>query len=193
MKKYFLSVGVGLIVIAILFSGYKYVGANASRITAPNSCTTSGTAATTSVSYLTAGTGTTTVTCNLQYIAQVSSGVESTDSAVLGIQFLASSTASSELNWYLEYSQDGVDWYKENVFTQTATTTIATSKTYAWRQYSTTTPISVSGYSTSSLDRKLVNIESPTRYVRATFTQPIGSLAGAVWAQFIGKSQRIDK
>lgn len=191
MKKYIL-LGFTL-TIAILVVGFNAFSAqaNPSRITAPDSCTTSSSSATTSISYMTPGTATTSVSCNLQRISAIAGGTDSVDSAVLVMQFHASSTALSELDWYLEYSQDGIDWYKENTSPVTGTTTTATPKNYAWRQYSTSTPYSSNGKATSSVDMKVISVTTPVRYVKATFTNPIGTSNVGVWASFISKIEKL--
>src|SRR3990167_7607842 len=61
-----------------------------------------GTSATTTLSYMTAGTATTTVTCGM--------GNDGAKSALLVVEVNASSTATS-FNIYPEESMDGVDWF----------------------------------------------------------------------------------
>lgn len=181
------------VIVMIVGLGFnlKTVQANPSRITAPDSCTTSTNSSTTSISYLTPGTATTTVTCNLQRISALAGGTDSIDSAIFAMQFHASSTALSELDWYFEYSQDGVDWYRANNFPTLGTTTTAVPQNFAWRQYSTSTVYSSNGFATSSLEKKFIPITTPTRWVRAVFTAPTGSNNIGVWAQFIGKAERL--
>ncbi len=193
MKKKILAalvVGTIITVFNVVAFGVKYVEANPSRITAPDSCTSSGNSSTSSISYMSPGNATTTVTCNLQRISALAGGTDSVDSAVLAIQYHASSTALSELDWYFEYSQDGVDWYKSNNFPTLATTTLAVPQNYSWRQYSTTTVVT-NGFATSSLDKKVVSVDTPTRWIRAVFTNPIGANNVGFWASFISKIEKI--
>src|SRR3990167_5845420 len=73
---------------------------------------------TSTVSLMTAGTATTTLTCNLGGADQ-----RAVESAVLTIFFNASST-SSVLKGNLEYSNNGIDWFENNLgdLTDVATT-----------------------------------------------------------------------
>src|SRR4051812_45173783 len=72
--------------------------------------------ATTSVTYFTTGTATTTLTTLDAY---ASTSGRAADNSVLLIQMAASST-SSVLQGKVEYSQDGIDWYDNDIFTKTS-------------------------------------------------------------------------
>lgn len=188
MRKLLLSV-VALAIVSAVYIGTAK--ANSSRIITPVGCTTSGTLATTSVSYMSAGVGTSTITCDLEYIASAyGNGSNSFDSAILGIQLNASST-NTTLAWKYEYSQNKLDWYEDDVeltINATTTTHVRTYKEHSWLFASSSYPTSIAN---SSRSTKKVNLETPTKWIRVTFYMPTGSTGGALWAQIIGKSERI--
>lgn len=179
------------ILATVLVVGIGTVRANSSRIIAPAGCTTSQTSATTSVSYMSAGVGTSTITCNLEYLASAyGNGSNSFDSAILGIQMNASST-NTTLAWKYEYSQDNLDWYQDDIdLTTSATTTthVRTYKEHSWLFASSSAPTSIAK---SSRSNKKVELDTPAKWIRVTFYIPAGSTGGALWAQIIGKAERI--
>lgn len=165
MKKYIIA---GAIV--FLFSAFSIAHANPSFFS-PTVQTSGTSVATTTVTYMSPGTATTTLT----YDTYTAGNTYKTNAAVLFTQLNASST-SSILNIALQYSQDGVDWYANNLTagaTTTATVSIAQSNSLTW-----TTPV-------SGANLKAVQIETPTRFVRAIYSIPIGAGNGALWAQII--------
>ena len=177
MKKYLaISAILGLVILV----GYPTVKANPSFFIRQQT-----NSATSTLAYLSAGTGTTTLTFDLG-----ASGAQGADSAILNTQFTASST-SSVLKVYLEYSQDGVDWYQNNLGTQATTSAqqdIGTSEQYFLWKFASSTP----GYgaiTNTNITNKVITIPTPERYVRATYTMPAGSSAGAIWASFVAKRQ----
>lgn len=130
--------------------------------------------ATTTVQYFVAGsTATTTmVTFDTYSNTGVSGGGGSTqasDKASLLIQLAASST-SSILRAQVQYSQDGIDWYGDSVFTPATDglQNVSVDNLYSW---------TAGGTATTS---KLINISAPLRYVRANFRMEGAN--GAVWA-----------
>ena len=158
--------------------------------------------ATTSVSYMSAGTATTTYyydTFNRGNADQYA-----TDKVALAVQFTASSSASV-LNWSYEYATgNGVtdctvatstcDWYQDNVNTQLATSTGAYSATlplsFSWTFASSS--MVTDGVQQGALANralKIINLTPPARYVRVVFTMPAASTNGGVWAAFIGQKQ----
>lgn len=146
--------------------------------------------ATTTVVAITPGIATTTLTYDTG-----NNAAGSADSAALLVQFNGSSTLSL-LNANIEYSQDNIDWYIAPVgqdFQAYATTTVAGGaiQTIQYPYASTTAAFSVgtpNGTATTS-SMRIVNLKTPTRYIRAVFTMPAGSLNGMFWAEFIGKRQ----
>lgn len=112
----------------------------------------------------------------------------SLDSAVLFIQATATGTAPI-VKWRYEYSQDAIDWYSESIETTTnATTTVVsqTAKEYQWA-WASTTAGTANGTSTNF---KMVNVPTPTRYVRAVFYLPAGSANVAIFNQWVSKNQK---
>lgn len=155
--------------------------------------------ATTTLSYMTPGTGTTTPVYDTY--ANGSASTYATDKAALEVQFTASST-SSTLQWFYEYAQgnatancvsapNSCDWYADDTFSTTnATTTPNVSITQpnqvVWT-FASTTP--GGGAPTGNRANKVVNVPTPMRYIRAVMFLPIGSTNGAVWAAFVGQKQ----
>lgn len=152
---------------------------------------TSTASATTSVEYLSFGAGTTTLTYD-SYTA----GTVSPDRAALAVMFGASST-NSNLIIDTEYSDNGIDWYEDNLNSFGATTSpltvnVAGKNRLSW-VFSSTTPIDGgTGISTST---KMFELRVPERYVRVIFTMATSSLGvantgGTVWAQIAPIKQR---
>lgn len=179
MKKFSL-IAVSLIVLAVMIGvSVNSVRANPSQWERKATAT-----ATTSVNYMSAGVGTT----SLQYDA-LSAGYRAADSAALLIQFHGSST-NSVLSWKVEYSQNGVDWYHTDslITTSVATSTyhVGNGAVNLWAFASSTPGTATAPISTST---KMVQVETPTRFVRAIFSVPVGSTPSAVWAEWIIKKQ----
>lgn len=131
--------------------------------------------ATTTVSYMTAGTATTTLTLDSYAPGQPFT----TDQAVLFIQFTAS-TSASILNTTVQYSQDGIDWYSDGGTFENGFAT--TTKPYDLSQ--------IAQYTLSNgTTTRAINITTPTRFIRAQFSIPVGSAASGVWAQWIPSRQ----
>lgn len=173
MKKYITLAGISLLVLTFVFVAVK-VNANPLQIPYASNCMTS--SATTSVKYMSAGTATTTITCDSYNLAPSIVDGYPMLHAALGIQYVAS-TSAAQINIAVQYSMDGVDWFDNNL-SQLATTTANMNLTTAEN-------ITINGNSTSSTTRKMISIETPTRYVRTVMTIPIGSTNGSVWAQII--------
>lgn len=123
--------------------------------------------ATSSVTYMTPGTATTTLTFD-SYASSINLGQ---NDVTLLVQATGSST-SAIINTSIEYSQDGIDWYQNNLSplaTTTQTLPIATPNSYTWTL-------------TTARQGKAILLEAPVRYVRATFTNT-GANA-SFWASF---------
>lgn len=143
--------------------------------------------ATTSPAYILPGTATSTVTYDSFNTdgTNESSGPQNpiaANSATLLVQFTASST-SSVLNVAIERSDDGIDWYQDNLSALATTTpaqNIGVPTSYTWT-YATSTIGGVVN-PTNRLGKSLF-IQTPTRYTRAVFTA-VGANS-AVWAQFV--------
>lgn len=149
-------------------------------------------AATTSITYLTPGTATTT----LVYDAGAFGDSFASNGASLLIMWNGSSTVST-LNADIQYSQNGQDWFNNGMGTDIDAGIGSSSPSLA-------NPVSITlAYASTSPDRagffgnavaasstnRIVNVDMPTRYVRAVFFVPVGSPNGALWAQFIAQKQ----
>jgi len=145
--------------------------------------------------YMTPGAATTTLVYDAYSISgtnQPASGnTYAVNSAALLLQFSASTTASV-LGVRFEYSQDGIDWYGDGAVNLTATTTaynVSINENFTWTFASSTiggirADQGLAGINgTKNRDNKIINIVTPTRFVRAIVT-----LTGAnatVWGQIV--------
>lgn len=132
--------------------------------------------ATTSPAFIGNGTGTSTLTFN----AYFSGSPTAARNAVLLTQFAASST-SAILTMSIQYSQNGIDWYDNDLGSGNGTSTVtdvSSAQTYKW------TPV---GTATSS---KAIYIITPTQYVRVVYS--LLGAAGAVWGQFVPEKEYPD-
>jgi hypothetical protein len=182
---------VGLVALSVFLTAIPAAHANPSIFA--NGVTT-GSAASTSPAFMTPGTGTSTTPVYDAQLQTFSGGFTSkTDAAGLLIQFTASST-NSVLSAAVEYSQDGVDWYRNFVIdpTQIGTTTTPfsfnTPFSVKWTFASSTVggsgAIANNNRSTAAL-----LIPTPFRYTRVVFS--LTGANGAVWAQLVPiKEQR---
>ncbi len=183
------------LVLAIMFMfSIQFVSANPSFFIRQNDGLT--TTATTSVSYMTAGTATTTY----YFDSQANGNPNGANSATLLWQFTASSTNSTQ-DMYLEYAHAGescitaptsCDWYYHATSTVSNPSVAATSYFARWQFASTTTGLGTSG---ASRGLREIEIPTPTRYARVMFVIP-SSLIGAgtasssaVWAEIVAKKE----
>lgn len=149
---------------------------------------TSTAAATTSPTYLTAGASTTTTPVYDAYAQTTNGGVTAkADYAGLLLQFTASST-NSVLNANVEYSQDGIDWYRNFVLDpmQTGTTTspwaLLSPFSLSWK-FASSSVGGIAVASTTNRSTAAVLIPTPFRYARVVLSLTGGN--GAVWAQLV--------
>jgi hypothetical protein len=176
LKKY--GIQTSLVLALVFMSSVSFVKANPSFFIRQQSAS-----ATTTVSYMTAGTATTTLVFDTGVNA-----AGSTDGAVLLTQFTASTTAS-QVAYTFEYSQDAVDWYSDrldNGATTTPQINLSTETTYLLTGVGERNG-GVAG--TSSTTLRAIVAKTPTRYIRAIYTIPVGSGNGAVYGEFIAKRQ----
>lgn len=156
--------------------------------------------ATTTLTFMTAGTATTTVV----QTATNNGNTMGLNAATLLVQFTGSSTASS-LNLTFEYanSDAGVDcsvtptacdWYKDGllgaaavVSTTTQALNLGTVANYTL-PFASTTVGGLIGIATRTT--RIINVQTPAQYVRAVFTLPIGSLNGGLYAKFLPTKER---
>lgn len=189
-KKYIIGIGIG----SLLFVVVGLVKANPQFFQAE-----SGTAAATStMSYMTPGAATTTLTIDSYKLVQSStetSNPTAYNGLSLAVQFEATSTGSRLVRYY-EYSSDNIDWYPQNVeLNINATTTIEVQhrKLYEFSFPATSTPLSNAELPlTNGKARvhKIVDVPILARYVRVNFYIPVGSMNGAVWAEFMPRKER---
>lgn len=144
--------------------------------------------ASTSVTYMTPGLATTTLVFDTYCI----SGTNQPNTGNLfGVAYLAlltqltASTTGTVLNKSVEYSQDGTDWYQDNLNLNFATTSpvaqLATPQSSQWQFASSTvggTP------NRGNLVGKVERIYAPTRFVRVIYSLGAGS-NGAVWGEIL--------
>lgn len=174
-------IALGLLVFAGMVSFGSFAKANPSYFVR---CQTA--SATTTVAYMSPGAATTTLTmpssqCNM-------SGVTAVDSAILHIQYTASSTGPT-LVFRVEHSQDGVDWYPETVAlaaNATSTQLSGDSATYKWIMATSTDN---GGSGTSARLMRSYTITTPTAYTRVIFSVPASGGNGALWASLVAKEQ----
>ncbi len=189
MKKLILIISAFAIVAVTVIAGITK-SAQANPLFFPVTAQTS--SATSSPTYMTAGNSTTTLT----YDTYTSGNTTGAASAALLLQLVASST-SSILDTNLEYSQDGVDWYQDaGMFNPSFSTTtkpfdisIVNKYRYIWNGTQSGLPAVVL---TTGTTTRAIALRTPMRYVRAVFTLPADSAAGAVWAQFVPIKERAE-
>ena len=192
MKKTFIIMGATLTIFALVFVLHSQNAlANPSTLL-PTAMTA---AATTTPSFMTPGTGTTTLAYDA-YAAVNGNQNLAVDKAALEIQFTASSTLSV-LQWNYEYADrmDGVDctaagtncnWYSENLnLYSLATTSPSTIDASSYNIYSWKYASSTLGSSQPATALKILFVPTPTRFFRVRFYVPAGSGNVSVWAKFI--------
>lgn len=144
-------------------------------------CGASG-AATSSVTYMTPGTGTTTATCLTQ-----PANATGANEAYLSIDRIASSTLSN-MRIDIEHSQDGINWYRDNI-SDTGTSTLASANSIYAPFASSTLPGGGQVPNPNNRDAMLIKIRTPLKYVRAVITVPIGAANSAVRAAIYTKKE----
>lgn len=182
-----------IVVVAALVIGFgSYVHANPSFFDRFQS-----NAATSTLAYMTPGTGTTT----LSAINTQNGGFES---AVVNLQVTATSTAvvgQVLLNARVEGSMDNVDWYPLAIRADTtlgtspgtATTTILTSNPYnnfSLALATSTTPAGdFGGTGTAFRMHESFVLPTLTRHVRVVFSDPTAGGKYGLWAEIVTKRQ----
>lgn len=176
-----------LIALAALIVGGGTVAYANPSFFAPQAITS---VATSSPAFMTPGLATSTLvydSYNLNGTNQpVVNDPTSAQSATLAIQLSASSTASV-LTIGIERSQDGIDWYQDNLnslATSSLSDSITIPSTFTWTFASST----IGGVSnTGNRIGKLINVSTPTRYTRFIFS--LTGANGAVWAEVIPQKE----
>src|SRR3990167_10772370 len=183
MKKYLIAFVLVLGVISLAFFS-KEADPNPDQI-----LTKATAAATTTVTYIAAGTATTTLSWDTQ-----EDGGFSVDEATLNIMF-AATTTTSILNIQVQHSQNGIDWFPGapgNVTAYATSSTpfdIGTIQTVSYRFSSTTQDQIAVTDARSATSTRATRIPVPERYVRAIFSIDPAGGNGAFWAQFVGKRE----
>lgn len=144
----------------------------------PSDLNLSNTTATTTVSYLTAAGASTTETYDT-YQGGVGDP-NASESAVLFTQYAASSS-SAILAIRIQYSQNGIDWYDDNLTASTLGTTtqpynVGVANSFTWAAVNTAT------------SSKAITIPTPTRFVRASYS--VTGANAAVYKVIIAKKEQ---
>lgn len=142
-----------------------------------NACSTA--AATSSVLSLATTTPTITLTCDAFALAAGLYDPTAMQSAVLALQVKSLSTATI-LSITPQYSDDGVDWYDDNmgaVGTTTGLTSVSQVKSFTWTM------------GTTSTSSKLITMVTPIRYIRVILQNSAGAPTSTVWATFIPRKE----
>ena len=195
-KKVWLLGGIAVLIVSLIyFSAVKPFRAGAVAVVIDDArCETA--TATSTLTYMTWGAATTTLTCII--------GNDAAQTAVLSLQVNASST-NSIFNLFAEESMDGTDWYQIS-FNQSASTTNpfnltdegSATLTFA----SSTIGAKATGDDGNHLGQAGGNnrgnylLDIPVRLNRVrvhaalgTTTGPTGPLNGAVWMQILPKKE----
>lgn len=168
-------ISIGVLSILIILGYFQIALANPSNFVPP--VTTS--SATTSPAYMGIGLATSTLT----YDTYRNGNNFITNQMTLLNQFAGSSTASI-LSIKIEYSQDGIDWFQNNLLPiSTTTTNISVANSYLWAYASTTVGTQGLNAANSALATKALLIQTPTRFVRAVYSLTGG--AGSIWGEWV--------
>lgn len=184
-----------LIVAAVLFVNASFARANPSLFVSntSNSVTANAVNATTTVAYMSAGRGTTTIALN----GGIGSGA-ALDSAKLILYRNANGTGAAT-NIAFEFSPSCYatypEWFADKTNFGGGTTTqqllgFTGGNQIVW-QYSTTTiggVLETGG--TNSVDKITLDVPTPTNCVRAVLTVPVGAASSSIWGEIVGKKQQ---
>lgn len=96
------------------------------------------------------------------------------NSATLLVQSIASTSAAVQ-TITIQYSQDGIDWFQDNLSTTTSSSVIALNNTQ--RTYT------ITGNATASTTRTAISVPTPTRFVKATVAT--STALSSVWLQWV--------
>lgn len=127
-------------------------------------------AATSTTSSISPGIATTTLT----YDSLVLGSIYATDRASLLVQDTASNSAAV-IGIALQYSQDGIDWYDNNLS--------GTSSIQSVTNITVANTFTLQGNAVASSSLKIISVPTPTRFVRAVFSGTTGT--SSLWAQFV--------
>lgn len=146
-----------------------------------------GNTASSTPAFVVAGVSTSTTPTYNAYSQTVSGGkTTKADRATLAVQFAASSTATT-LNLAIEYSNDGIDWYRNFVLdtNQMGTTTtpfnLLTSNSITWKFASSTVGGAALTNANSATGTAYMIIPTPAQYTRVVGSMTGGN--GALWME----------
>lgn len=175
-NKILLSVSALCAIIALAFTFIAH--ANPLTLSLHPNCTTS--IATSSMSVLATSSASQTLTCDAYNMFPAAGDPTGVLSAALAVQYAASSTANA-LTIAMQYSNDGIDWYDNNLGTVSTTSgpvTVATPITMQWF------PDFITGSK-----KKIFSVQTPTRFFRAVFTNVPIAGTSTVYAEFLPKKE----
>ena len=166
--------------------------ASPSLLSSPISCSTNqrnASNASSTLAYLVPGLATSTLDCN---ISIATNGLAQTfDSAQLFIQNTAS-TSASVLAYWIEDSQDGVDYFPRVTTTNlNATTTILTGTPQIFQVPFATSTATDYGNRKAGVGRYSIPVTFVSKYMRVIFFLQQGSTNAGVYAEIIGKYQSV--
>lgn len=194
MKKYLYSL------IALFALGYAgYALANPSL----NSSGAALATATSSPVFMTPGTATSTVVYDAYEVNGTNqtngSNTNLADSATFLLQLTASST-NTIVNVNFEYAdsssvdckaqQNNCDWYQDGISigATSTVTNLSLANTFQWK-YASTTPGLGAHVASNNRGGRVIQVKTPTRYVRAIITLNLAGTNGAVWGKFVPKKE----
>lgn len=185
--------GVGLVLLAIFATAlilflYPPTSAKANPSQIPPTKSLNDTASTTQ-SYMTAGTGTTTP---ITYDSFSTGSDTKFNQVAIAFQAHASGTPVT-IAMVVEDSPDNKDWYPRSVTITTATSTFQTGSFQEYRFPIATSTAQLGGTSNASTTvigvtprvHQYILVDAPMRYIRVKFFLPTGSGPAAIWAQMI--------
>lgn len=195
MKRKLIIPGVSILVILLLVVGVTWTKHAFGSVFITRGCFVSKpmvlSSSTTTLSYMTAGKATTTLTCDTYALGGSAGKTNAADSAIL-TAILYASTTGTIVNINQEFSNDGNTWFQNNtgdVATTSPVLYLDTVQTMQWAFSTSTEGLSGATTIVDATTTKAVTIKTPTRYTRIIFSIPIGAKAGAIWAELAVKKQ----
>lgn len=183
LSKKNIAYGAAALVVALLFL-FQHVEisyGNPSVIQAPASCMSA--TATTTENFMTPGTGTTTLPCDLAG----GSNEPTVSSAVLALQLTGSSSPTTRFSIAIECSNDNIQFYQNCGSTGTTSTMFTyayASSTGLGGSPAKSLPGQYDGYPINTI---AIQFTTPMRYARAVVS--VLGANGSVWMQFIKQKE----
>lgn len=171
ITKFKAVIAAAIVAIIALVTGAAVAFANPSYIAAGAQTST----ATTSPAYLIPGVASSTITYDSYAQPAAGGNAFVANGAVLAMQQIGSST-SAVLGIKFEFSNDGIDWYS-NFLVGPAGLSTTTSV------YALGVPNSLTWTYSAAVNKALISVPTPTRYVRAVLT--VSGANASVWAQIV--------